>query len=125
MGYAVLVVRILLGLIFTFFGLNFYLHFMELPKPDGAAAAFMGAVGRCIATYFEVWRDDSPEEDSGAVRFLAALAARVRDRVVVGPRLRRSAGGAARHPAARRGRAGSWCAPLFDGRGGARIARAA
>lgn len=45
MGYAVLAVRILLGLVFTFFGLNFYLHVVDLPKPDGAAAAFMGAVG--------------------------------------------------------------------------------
>jgi uncharacterized membrane protein YphA (DoxX/SURF4 family) len=45
MWYAVLVVRVLLGLVFTFFGLNFYLQFMELPKPDGAAATFMSALG--------------------------------------------------------------------------------
>jgi uncharacterized membrane protein YphA (DoxX/SURF4 family) len=36
--------RILLGLIFTIFGLNFFLHFIPVPPAEGAAAAFMGGL---------------------------------------------------------------------------------
>jgi uncharacterized membrane protein YphA (DoxX/SURF4 family) len=40
----VLVARILLGLIFFVFGLNFFLHFLPQPPPPPAAAAFAGAM---------------------------------------------------------------------------------
>lgn len=36
--------RILLGLIFTVFGLNFFLHFLPTPPHEGPAAAFAGAL---------------------------------------------------------------------------------
>ena len=36
--------RIVLGLIFTVFGLNGLLHFMPLPAPPPAAGAFLGAL---------------------------------------------------------------------------------
>jgi uncharacterized membrane protein YphA (DoxX/SURF4 family) len=36
--------RIVLGLIFTVFGLNGFLHFMPLPSPPPAAGAFLGAL---------------------------------------------------------------------------------
>jgi putative oxidoreductase len=38
------IVRVLLGLIFTVFGLNGFLHFIPLPLPSGAAGQFMGAM---------------------------------------------------------------------------------
>lgn len=44
MKYAILLARILLGLIFVVFSLNFWLRFIPLPPPDGAAAAFIGAM---------------------------------------------------------------------------------
>jgi uncharacterized membrane protein YphA (DoxX/SURF4 family) len=40
----VLVARVLLGLIFFVFGLNFFLHFFNPPPPPGPAAAFAGAM---------------------------------------------------------------------------------
>jgi uncharacterized membrane protein YphA (DoxX/SURF4 family) len=36
--------RILLGLIFFVFGLNFFLHFIPQPPPSGPAGAFAGAL---------------------------------------------------------------------------------
>jgi putative oxidoreductase len=47
MWYAVLAVRLLLGAVFTFFGLNFYLKFMDMASPSltTAASNFMSAVG--------------------------------------------------------------------------------
>jgi len=40
----VLAARILLGLIFFVFGLNFFLHFIPQPPPSGPAGAFAGAM---------------------------------------------------------------------------------
>jgi uncharacterized membrane protein YphA (DoxX/SURF4 family) len=37
-------VRIFLGLVFTVFGLNFFLHFVPMPPPPPVAGAFMGAL---------------------------------------------------------------------------------
>jgi putative oxidoreductase len=39
-----LVARTLLGLAFTVFGLNFYLHFLPQPAPPPDAGAFLGAL---------------------------------------------------------------------------------
>jgi putative oxidoreductase len=39
-----LVSRLLLGLIFTVFGLNGFLHFIPMPPPTGVAAQFLGAL---------------------------------------------------------------------------------
>jgi putative oxidoreductase len=36
--------RILLGLVFTVFGLNFFLHFLPEPKMDAVAGGFLGAL---------------------------------------------------------------------------------
>lgn len=36
--------RLFLGLVFTTFGLNFFLHFLPTPAPDARAAAFAGAL---------------------------------------------------------------------------------
>jgi putative oxidoreductase len=36
--------RVLLGLIFFVFGLNFFLHFIPQPPPSGPAGAFAGAL---------------------------------------------------------------------------------
>ena len=44
MQKAVLAARIVLGLIFLVFGANYFLHFIELPPPNEAAGAFMGAL---------------------------------------------------------------------------------
>ena len=40
----ILVARILLGLMFTVFGLNFFFHFIPQPPPPPAAGAFAGAM---------------------------------------------------------------------------------
>jgi putative oxidoreductase len=40
----ILVARILLGLMFTVFGLNFFFHFLPQPPPPPAAGAFAGAL---------------------------------------------------------------------------------
>ena len=42
--------RILLGIIFVIFGLNFFLHFIPMPAPKGEMATFMG--GLFAAKYF-------------------------------------------------------------------------
>lgn len=44
MKAATLIARFLLGLIFVVFGLNFWLQFIPIPKADGHAAAFLGAM---------------------------------------------------------------------------------
>jgi putative oxidoreductase len=36
--------RLLLGLIFVVFGLNFFLHFIPVPPPNEAAGSFLGAL---------------------------------------------------------------------------------
>jgi len=36
--------RILLGLLFTVFGLNGFFHFLPMPMPDGDAGDFMGVI---------------------------------------------------------------------------------
>lgn len=44
MTKAILIIRSLLGLAFVVFGLNFFYGFLETPKPQGAAADFMGVI---------------------------------------------------------------------------------
>ena len=51
MKVAVLIARILLGLIFVFFGLNAFFHFLHAPMPTGLAGQFMGAL---FASHFYV-----------------------------------------------------------------------
>jgi putative oxidoreductase len=38
------VLRVLMGLIFVVFGLNFFLNFLPMPPMEGPAGAFMGAL---------------------------------------------------------------------------------
>jgi uncharacterized membrane protein YphA (DoxX/SURF4 family) len=42
--YAIIIARVLLGLVFTVFGLNIFLHFIPMPPPSGQAGAFIGAL---------------------------------------------------------------------------------
>lgn len=44
MKNTVVVARILLGLIFVVFGLNYWLKLIPMPPPSGQAGAFMGAL---------------------------------------------------------------------------------
>ena len=44
MKTAILIARLLLGLIFTVFGLNGILHFLSMPPPPEPAMAFFGAM---------------------------------------------------------------------------------
>ena len=44
MKIAVLVARILLGLMFVIFGLNGFLNFLHMPMPTGLAGQYMGAL---------------------------------------------------------------------------------
>lgn len=44
MKIATIIARSILGLIFVVFGINYFLKFLEVPKMDGHAAAFMGAI---------------------------------------------------------------------------------
>ena len=44
MKIAVLIARILLGVIFVFFGLNGFLNFLHAPLPGGTAGQFLGAL---------------------------------------------------------------------------------
>jgi putative oxidoreductase len=44
MKIAALISRILLGLLFTVFGLNGFLHFIPMQQPTGLAAQYMGAL---------------------------------------------------------------------------------
>jgi hypothetical protein len=50
MKITVLILRSLLGVIYVVFGLNFFLHFIALPTPGGAAGTFEG--GLFVAGYF-------------------------------------------------------------------------
>ena len=44
MKIAVLISRVLLGLLFLVFGLNGFLHFIPMPPPTGLAGPYMGAL---------------------------------------------------------------------------------
>jgi len=44
MKIAVTIARILLGLMFTVFGANGFLHFIPMPPPSGLAGQYMGAL---------------------------------------------------------------------------------
>jgi putative oxidoreductase len=51
MKIAVLIARILLGLVFVFFGLNAFFNFLHAPMPPGLAGQFTGAL---FASHFYV-----------------------------------------------------------------------
>lgn len=44
MKYATIGARLLLGLIFLVFGLNYFLKFLEIPPAEGQAGVFLGAL---------------------------------------------------------------------------------
>ena len=44
MKYAIIIVRVLLGLMFAVFGSNAFFHFFPMPQIPGQAGAFMGAL---------------------------------------------------------------------------------
>jgi uncharacterized membrane protein YphA (DoxX/SURF4 family) len=44
MKYAIIIVRVLLGLLFLVFGSNAFLHFIPMPLMQGQAGAFLGAL---------------------------------------------------------------------------------
>jgi putative oxidoreductase len=44
MKYAIIIARILLGLMFAVFGSNAFLHFIPMPPMQGPAGAFIGAL---------------------------------------------------------------------------------
>ena len=44
MKIAALIAQILLGVVFVVFGANTFLHFINMPPPQGQAAAFAGAM---------------------------------------------------------------------------------
>ena len=44
MKYAIVIVRVLLGLVFVVFGSNAFLHFIPVPPMEGDRGAFMGAL---------------------------------------------------------------------------------
>lgn len=46
MKIATLIARLLLGLIFTVFGLNGFLHFIQMPMPTGLAGEYMSVMSR-------------------------------------------------------------------------------
>jgi putative oxidoreductase len=52
MKIAVLIARILLGLIFVFFGVNGYLNFLHAPMPPGQAGQYMGVMFGTFYMYF-------------------------------------------------------------------------
>jgi putative oxidoreductase len=52
MKIAVLVARILLGLIFLFFGLNGFFNFLHAPIPPGPAGQYMALLGPTIYMQF-------------------------------------------------------------------------
>ncbi len=52
MKIAVLVARILLGLIFLFFGLNGFFNFLHAPMPPGPAGQFMTLLGPTFYMHF-------------------------------------------------------------------------
>ncbi|MEP6777236.1 MAG: hypothetical protein ABI944_02195 [Chthoniobacterales bacterium] len=44
MKYAIIIARVLLGLLFAVFGSNAFLHFIPMPPMQGQAGAFIGAL---------------------------------------------------------------------------------
>jgi putative oxidoreductase len=44
MKYAIIIARLLLGLVFVVFGSNAFLHFIPVPPMQGQAGAFIGAL---------------------------------------------------------------------------------
>ena len=44
MKYAIIIVRVMLGLMFAIFGSNAFLHFIPMPPMHGDAGAFIGAL---------------------------------------------------------------------------------
>ena len=44
MKYAIIITRVLLGLVFVVFGSNAFLHFIPMPPMQGQAGAFIGAL---------------------------------------------------------------------------------
>src|SRR3984893_11218897 len=44
MKYAIIIARVLLGLLFAVFGSNAFLHFIPMPPMQGPAGAFIGAL---------------------------------------------------------------------------------
>src|SRR5438132_6533366 len=44
MKYAIIIARILLGLVFTVFGSNAFLHFIPMPPMSGPSGEFIGAM---------------------------------------------------------------------------------
>jgi putative oxidoreductase len=52
MKIAVLIARILLGLIFVFFGVNGYLNFLHAPMPTGLAGQYLGVLSGTFYMYF-------------------------------------------------------------------------
>jgi putative oxidoreductase len=50
MKYIFVIARVLLGLVFTVFGLNAFLHFFPSPPVPGLAGQFMGALLARITT---------------------------------------------------------------------------
>lgn len=44
MKYAIIIARVLLGLMFAVLGSNAFLHFIPMPQMEGPAGAFMGAL---------------------------------------------------------------------------------
>jgi putative oxidoreductase len=52
MKIAVLVARVLLGLIFVFFGLNGFLNFLHAPMPPGQAGQYLALLGPTIYMKF-------------------------------------------------------------------------
>jgi putative oxidoreductase len=52
MKIAVLIARILLGLIFLFFGLNGFLNFLHAPLPPGPAGQYMALLGPTLYMHF-------------------------------------------------------------------------
>jgi putative oxidoreductase len=52
MKIAVLIARVLLGLIFLIFGLNGFLNFMHMPVPPGPAGQYMVLLGPTVYLHF-------------------------------------------------------------------------
>jgi putative oxidoreductase len=44
MKYAIIIARVLLGIVFVVFGSNAFLHFIPMPPMQGQAGAFIGAL---------------------------------------------------------------------------------
>jgi putative oxidoreductase len=44
MNLVIVIARVLLGALFVLFGSNFFLHFLKMPAPTGAAGTYMGVL---------------------------------------------------------------------------------